>query len=154
MKPKRTVDRRTAALLLRSAGLVLLLSSLLVSPWLVAEFDPAPPIEAVTAVALSLAQRRLLLIGVCVLAFAEFIVPAAGSRLLGRLFDRPIATKVLASILVVLIPFTIAEILLQPFTVARSRRKSSSSVLKDRDLGSRIAGKREGHSAGNEQRGE
>ncbi|MFC1452129.1 SGNH/GDSL hydrolase family protein [Verrucomicrobiota bacterium] len=129
---------RTAALILRSAGLLLLLSAALVSPWFVNRFAPTPPVMAITAAALLVARKQFLIRGIALMAFAEFVSPSAFSRLLGRLFDKPAATKALFSLLVILLPLTVAEVALRPFTIAHLGRKKTTLFARDPCLGWRM----------------
>ncbi len=134
----RKVDHQIAALLLRLAGFVFLGSALLCSPWLAGKFAPAPPLDLQIAGAIAGARIKLLLIGIAAIALAEVVGPGRSPRLLGRLFDRPIATKLLTSFLVLFVPLTVAEIGLRPFTVAGMKKKTTTLFVRDSDLGWRL----------------
>jgi lysophospholipase L1-like esterase len=127
-----------AARLLRVAALAFLVAGLLCSPWLVGKFDPTPPVDLLTARALPAARVALLGIGVAVLAFAELVAPAGISRFLSRLFDKPVATKLLLAFLTVCVPLVIAELGLRPFTIAHVQKKGTNLFMHDPELGWRL----------------
>ena len=95
--------------------------------------DPTPPLKVVTGNALQAAQTKLFLIAVSMILFGELVIPS----LLRRLFDKPLATKLLASALFFALPLAIAEIVLRPFTTAHLREKTTLFV-RDAELGWRM----------------
>lgn len=113
-------------------------ASLVCSPWLVGKFDPTPPLEPLTATAMSAARITLLGIGLALIGLAELVARAAVPGLLSRLFDRPLTTKLLASFLAACVPLTIAEIGLRPFTIAHLQKKETTLFIRDADLGWRL----------------
>jgi lysophospholipase L1-like esterase len=129
---------RTAALLFRLASFVFVVAACACSPWLVSRFDPSPPLEPSTAQALSVSRATLFWIGLAVVICAELVSPAVLSRFLSRLFDRPIATKLLTSFLVICVPLTIMELGLRPFTVAHVQKKTTNLFISDPQLGWRM----------------
>ena len=132
------INHQTAMLLLRCAGFLFLATSLVYSPWLASKFTPTPPLGPLTASAMSAARATLLWIGLALIGFTGLVAPAAGSRLLARLFDRPLATKLLASFLAACVPLIIAEIGLRPFTIAHVQKKETTLFIRDADLGWRL----------------
>jgi len=132
------VSHYSAALLLRFVGFIFIGTALVFSSWLVSKFDRTPPLELITAIGIAEARITFLVIGIIIIGLAELVAPAAMSRLLSSLFDRPIATKLLISFLVVCVPLTIVEVAVRPFTIAHLEKKESSLFVRDADLGWRL----------------
>ena len=131
-------DHIAAALLLRLAAGIFVIAALPCSPWLAGQLDPEPPLEPLTVQALPKARLVFLGIGSAMLVFAELISPAGLSRFLVRLFDRPIAAKLLLAFLSISVPLTIMEVGLRPFTIAHNQRKKTNLFVRDADLGWRL----------------
>ena len=138
MRAVSRTNHRIAALLLRFAGFLCVAAALACSPWLVGTLDPTPPLEHLTAAALSAARATLVGIGLALIGLAELTARATAPGPLFRLFDRPLAPKLLAAFLAACLPLTIAEIALRPFTIAHLQKKETTLFIRDAELGWRL----------------
>jgi len=136
--PGAQIDSRIAVSLLRLSGFLLIGISLVFVVLLISDFFLLLSLDDVTSRAIGKVRDRLFLFGICGLALAELVRYAARRNTLGGLFKKPLTTKLLISLLALLLPLFIAENVLYPFTLAHLQKKSTSLFVQDSDLGWRL----------------
>jgi hypothetical protein len=141
MKDKPRPDYHIPAALLRAAGIIATVVALLFSKPLVSRLDPSPALDPVTADGIWPAQRRLLYLGIALIAVGEALARGLLPPL-RRLFCKPLAANLLVSVLAVALPLAIAEIVLRPFTLDHMRDETAGQrtnlYIRDAELGWRL----------------
>lgn len=100
------------AILFWGAGLLFLMMALVFNEFLLARFDPTPPLEPETVRAIRSAQAICLLAG---LALSSVAALSGRVAPLGRLIDRTLVVNSVLGVMVVLVPLASAELALRPF---------------------------------------
>jgi lysophospholipase L1-like esterase len=124
-----------ASMLLRVVGILLFLMAVLFNRYLLSIFDPTPPLDMVTARGIWAAQKAYFVSGLLLLLFAEAVNPSAMHRLFQKAFSKQLTLKLLLFLLSLAVPILVLELALQPFTINRLPKKSTTIFVKDQDLG-------------------
>ncbi len=129
--------RRIIGTLCLTGAVVSLVLAVLYNEFVLARFDPNPPLARQTIDAIRSSQLHMLVTGVLLLLLAELVYPRWLKSAIERRLVRPAAVNVAVVLLVVVLPLALAEWMLQPI-VRRTTQKTTSLFVKDDVLGWRL----------------
>lgn len=121
------------AIMLMLAGIVFVFLALFYNEFLIARFDPNPPLEIGTAAKVRRVEVVYLLVGLSLLWLSRVLLRETGGHALRRTFGRDGVAKCTILVLTLVAPVLVVEACLRP--IVRLRHKESSVFIKDKDLG-------------------